>query len=78
MKRLLLIISALCSLTAVYADDKSIKVALLADLHISPNNDNDKIMPSLVEEINGNKYNLVVVAGDLTNIGSYDEWWQRL
>lgn len=73
MKRLLLIISAICSLTAVYADDRSIKVALLADLHISPNNDNDKIMPSLVEEINGNKYNLVVVAGDLTNIGSYDE-----
>ena len=73
MKRLLLIISAICSLVAVYAEDRPIKVALLADLHITPNNDNDKIMPSLVEEINGNKYDLVIVAGDLTNIGSYDE-----
>lgn len=73
MKRLLLIISAICSLVAVYAEDRPIKVALLADLHITPNNDNDKMMPSLVEEINGNKYDLVIVAGDLTNIGSYDE-----
>lgn len=73
MKRLLLIISAICSLVAVYAEDRPIKVALLADLHIVPGNENDKIMPSLVEEINGNKYDLVIVAGDLTNIGSYDE-----
>ena len=73
MKRLLLIISAIFSLAVVYAEDRPIKIALLADLHITPNNDNDKIMPSLVEEINGNKYDLVIVAGDLTNIGSYDE-----
>ena len=73
MKRLLLIISAIFSIAVVYAEDRPIKVALLADLHITPNNDNDKIMPSLVEEINGNKYDLVIVAGDLTNIGSYDE-----
>lgn len=73
MKRLILYIAALCSISVVYAQDKPLKVALLADLHISPGNYNDSIMPTLVDDVNSKKYDLVVVAGDITNMGSDEE-----
>ena len=73
MRRFALAILALCSLSAVYAKSESLKVALLTDLHITPGNYNDSIMANLVEDINGQYYDLVVVAGDITNMGSDEE-----
>ena len=62
MKRLILYIAVLCSISVVYAQDKPLKVALLADLHISPGNYNDSIMPTLVDDVNREKYDLIVIA----------------
>lgn len=73
MKRILLITISILCFFAIYANNSSLKIALLADLHIVPGNDNDKVMNNLVEEINSREYDLVVVAGDLTNMGSYTE-----
>ncbi len=50
-----------------------ITVAVLADLHVTPNNECDKQIERAVEEINRSHYDLVVVAGDLTNMGSNEE-----
>ena len=60
----LLLFSACCN------QDKPLKVALLTDLHITPGNENDSVMSSLVDDINSEEYDLVVVAGDITNMGS--------
>ena len=47
-----------------------LKITVLTDLHLTPGNADDKLMPQLVEEINGNDTDLVVVSGDITNRGS--------
>ena len=73
MKRILLIIFTTICLSTVYAVNRDINIALLADLHITPGNNNDKIMRELVDDINRAKYDLVIVAGDLTNMGTFDE-----
>ncbi|MDE6139970.1 MAG: PQQ-binding-like beta-propeller repeat protein [Alistipes sp.] len=52
---------------------RSIEVAFITDLHITPGNDNDSIIDPLIEEINAGGYDLVVVGGDMTNMGSCDE-----
>ena len=76
MKRVALIIVAIFCFSAAYASNRVIKVALLADLHISPDNQNDKIMPALIDDINSEEYDLVITAGDLTNRGSFSELQQ--
>ena len=73
MKRIVAIIIVIFSISISYAADRELKIALLADLHITPNNDNDKIFSSVVEDINNNHFDLVVVAGDITNMGSNEE-----
>jgi predicted phosphohydrolase len=73
MKRILLIIFTTICLSTVYAENRDINIALLADLHITAGNNNDKIMRELVDDINSAKYDLVIVAGDLTNMGTFDE-----
>ena len=55
---------------ATYAGSRSIRVALLADLHITPGNTNEQAMEGLVADINSQDLDLVVVAGDITNAGS--------
>lgn len=50
-----------------------IEVAFITDLHITPGNDNDSIIDVVIEEINAGGYDLVVVGGDMTNMGSCDE-----
>ena len=47
-----------------------LRIAVLSDLHVTPGNSNDKVMPRLVEEVNAGDSDLVVVTGDLTNRGS--------
>lgn len=68
-KLLFLLFSMLC-VSATYAGGRSIRVALLADLHISPSNANEQAMQGLVDDINSEHFDLVVVAGDITNSGS--------
>ncbi|MBQ9137908.1 MAG: PQQ-binding-like beta-propeller repeat protein [Alistipes sp.] len=73
MKPLLSIIFAIFSTFAVYAESKPLKIALLTDLHISPGNKNDKVMKRVIEQINSEYYDLVITAGDITNMGSDKE-----
>ena len=73
MKRALLTLIAALYLYSALADNREIRVALLADLHITPQNNNDKMMPALVDEINNEHFDLVITAGDLTNRGSFAE-----
>lgn len=73
MRRLALVILAIFALCSCYKEQRPIRVALLADLHITPENENSKVMSSVVDEINANEFDLVVVAGDLTNMGSDSE-----
>ena len=71
MRRLRYIaIAVLLLFSACCGQDKPLKVALLTDLHITPGNENDSVMSSLVDDINSEEYDLVVVAGDITNMGS--------
>lgn len=73
MKRFLTLLAAIVILGSVTAQNQAVRIALLTDLHITPGNENDKMMPQIVKDINGEKFDLVVVAGDLTNMGSDDE-----
>ena len=47
-----------------------LKITVLSDLHVTPGNGNDKLMPRVVDEVNANDSDLVVVDGDLTNRGA--------
>lgn len=47
-----------------------LKITVLSDIHVSPGNANDKLMPDVVKEVNANDSDLVVVTGDLTNRGA--------
>lgn len=73
MRRLIYILLISLTLCAACTQQRAVKVALLADLHISPRNYNDTIMQRVVEDINSQNFDLVIVAGDITNMGSNDE-----
>ena len=70
MRKLLFVIFSMLCVSATYAGGRSIRVALLADLHITPGNTNEQAMEGLVADINSQDLDLVVVAGDITNAGS--------
>ena len=70
MRKLLFLLFSILCVSATYAGGRSIRVALLADLHISPSNANEQAMQGLVDDINSEHFDLVVVAGDITNSGS--------
>lgn len=59
------------SLFQAYSQD--IRFAMLTDLHVSPQSENEKALYAVVEDINAKPYDLVVVTGDLTNTGSNPE-----
>ena len=46
------------------------RIAVLSDVHVSPGNDCDSMLRVAVNEINADRYDLVVMNGDLTNEGS--------
>lgn len=46
------------------------KIAVLSDIHVTPGNANEDALRSAVNEINSQKFDLVVVDGDLSNEGS--------
>ena len=64
-----LFIAAL-SAAALFLAAGELKITVLSDIHVSPGNGNDKLMPQLIDEINANDSDLVVVTGDLTNRGA--------
>ena len=49
---------------------RTVKFAILADIHVVPGNVNDSILHSVVAEINASDADVVVVNGDLSNEGS--------
>ena len=51
--------------------------SLLADIHVTPGNENEAELKKVVEEINANDSKFVVLAGDLSNEGS-DEQLQNI
>lgn len=67
---------ALC-LTLIIAcsavEAHGVRITVLADVHVTPGNENDKKLREAVAEINGNDSELVIMAGDLTNEGSDEQ-----
>ena len=51
----------------------STRIIILADVHVTPGNDNDKMLREAVKEINLSDADFVVMNGDLTNEGSDKE-----
>lgn len=69
MKHLLkTLLVALMTLVAMQATAQHI--AVLADVHVTPGNDRDDALRAVVAEINSQPFDLVIMAGDLTNEGS--------
>ena len=48
-------------------------IAVLADVNVTPGNDRDTALRAVVEEINSQPFDLVIMAGDMTNEGSDTE-----
>ena len=70
MKRFLSLM--ICSLLVLSAAAQT-RIAVLADLHVSPGNRNSQKLKEVVAEINADPTQIVIVAGDLTNEGSDEE-----
>lgn len=62
----------LFSLLALGASAQT-RIAVLADLHVSPGNRNSQKLKEVVEEINAGSAQIVIVAGDVSNEGSDEE-----
>ena len=48
----------------------SMRLAILSDIHVTPGNENDRMLRKAVDEINNSGFDYVIVCGDLTNEGS--------
>ena len=53
----------------IYAE----KFSVLADIHVTPGNENETRLKSAVQEINAGDTEFVVLAGDLSNEGSDEQ-----
>ena len=62
---------AMMAMVAINASAQHI--AVLADVHVTPGNDRDTALRAVVEEINSQPFDLVIMAGDMTNEGSDTE-----
>ena len=62
---------AMMAVVAIQATTQHI--AVLADVHVTPGNDRDTALRAVVEEINSQPFDLVIMAGDMTNEGSDTE-----
>ena len=58
------------ALTLISANAFAQKFAVLSDIHVTPGNENDKMLRKAVEEINQGDFDYVIICGDLTNEGS--------
>ena len=72
--RIFILLFAIFANITVFGHRKDdITIALLTDLHVTPGNTCDSKIDEAIDEINRTKYDLVVVNGDLTNMGSNEE-----
>ncbi len=62
---------AMMAMVAINASAQHI--AVLADVHVTPGNNRDTALRAVVEEINSQPFDLVIMAGDMTNEGSDTE-----
>ena len=67
------IIAAAAMLLAVVLAGAAQRIALLADIHVTPGNTNEEKLRAAVAEINRGHYDAVVVNSDLTNEGSDEQ-----
>ncbi|MDD4819795.1 MAG: PQQ-binding-like beta-propeller repeat protein [Flavobacteriales bacterium] len=51
----------------------TLRVAVLADLHVSVGNAQDKNLSQVIENINASDYDFVIVDGDVSTVGSNEE-----
>ncbi|MCH5218929.1 MAG: PQQ-binding-like beta-propeller repeat protein [Muribaculaceae bacterium] len=49
------------------------RFAVFSDIHVTPGNENDKMLRIAVDEVNRGGFDYVIINGDLTNEGSDDE-----
>lgn len=70
MKRLIVSLMLAACAVMMPAPVQGQRLAVLADIHVTPGNEADKMLREAVAEINASAYDLVVVNGDLTNEGS--------
>lgn len=65
---MLVTVFATASLTAVAQ-----RFAVFSDIHVTPGNENDRMLRQAIDEINRSNYDYVIINGDLTNEGSDEE-----
>lgn len=73
MRQIAIAILSIFILCSACEKERPIRIALLTDLHITLENENGKVMSCVVDEINNAPFDLVIIAGDLTNMGSDSE-----
>lgn len=74
MNKFIIIISILVIIVGCKKrEHENIRIAYLTDIHVEPGNMFETALEKIVAEINTNRYNLTVVTGDLTNMGSEEE-----
>ncbi|MDR4989225.1 MAG: PQQ-binding-like beta-propeller repeat protein [Bacteroidales bacterium] len=66
---LFVFLTAACSVN----QEQSLHLAFLTDLHITPGGESSEQLSWLVQEINEGDFDMVVVTGDISNRGSYEE-----
>ncbi|MBQ0080801.1 MAG: PQQ-binding-like beta-propeller repeat protein [Alistipes sp.] len=69
MKRVIILFTLLLFVVALQGAEKTFRIAVLTDLHVTPGNANDKKIDIAIDEINNDKLDLVVIDGDITNFG---------
>ncbi len=52
---------------------EAIRIAVMADIHVTPGNENDKKLTEVIKEINKSDAKIAILAGDLTNEGSDEQ-----
>jgi len=68
-----LVAFCLLSVLAMPCSGKTVKMAILSDIHVTPGNENDVALKKVVAEINASDADVVVLNGDLTNEGSDEQ-----
>ena len=73
MKRLSIILFSVLLCIGLSVSAKTVRIAVLSDIHITPGNENESRLLQAVEEINACQADAVIMNGDLTNEGSDEQ-----
>ncbi len=55
------------------ADEQPLRFAFLTDIHVQPGAESSEQLKLLVEEVNASNLDLVIISGDLSNRGAFEE-----